>query len=35
VRAFDPAHFMTETQIEEWIATASQKVMYKDEENVD
>ena len=32
---FDPAHFMTEAQIDEWIATTRQKVMYKDEKNVD
>ena len=32
---FDPAHRMTEAQIDEWIATTRQKVMYKDEKNVD
>lgn len=32
---FDPAHFMTEAQIDAWIATTRQKVMYKDEKNVD
>ncbi|HET9736281.1 MAG TPA: nitroreductase family protein [Burkholderiales bacterium] len=32
---FDPAHFMTEAQIDEWIATTRHKVMYKDEKNVD
>jgi nitroreductase len=32
---FDPAHYMTEAQIDEWIATTRQKVMYKDEKNVD
>lgn len=32
---FDPAHFMTEAQIDEWIATARHKVMYKDAKNVD
>jgi len=32
---FDPAHCMTEAQIDEWIATTRQKVMYKDEKNVD
>jgi nitroreductase len=32
---FDPTHFMTEAQIDEWIATARHKVMYKDEKNVD
>ena len=32
---FDPAHFMTDAQIDEWVATTRQKVMYKDEKNVD
>jgi nitroreductase len=32
---FDPAHAMTEAQIDEWVATQRQKVMYKDEKNVD
>jgi 5,6-dimethylbenzimidazole synthase len=32
---FDPAHYMTEAQIDEWVATTRQKVMYKDEKNVD
>jgi nitroreductase len=32
---FDPAHFMTEAQIDEWIATTRHKVMYRDEKNVD
>ena len=32
---FDPAHFLTEAQIDAWIATTRQKVMYKDEKNVD
>ena len=32
---FDPAHLVTEAQIDEWIATTRQKVMYKDEKNVD
>jgi nitroreductase len=32
---FDPAHLVTEAQIDEWIATTRQKVMYKDEQNVD
>ena len=32
---FDPAHFMTEAQIDEWVATTRHKVMYKDEKNVD
>ncbi len=32
---FDPAHFMTEAQIDDWVATQRHKVMYKDEKNVD
>ncbi len=32
---FDPAHFMTDAQIDEWIATTRHKVMYKDAQNVD
>ncbi len=32
---FDPAHYLTEAQIDEWVATTRQKVMYKDEKNVD
>ena len=32
---FDPAHCMTEAQIDEWVASTRQKVMYKDEKNVD
>jgi len=32
---FDRAHFMTEAQIDEWVATTRQKVMYKDADNVD
>jgi len=32
---FDPAQAKTEAQIDEWIATQRQKVMYKDEKNVD
>jgi len=32
---FDPAHAMTEAQIDEWVATQRHKVMYKDEKNVD
>ncbi len=32
---FDPAHFMTDAQIDEWVATTRHKVMYKDAKNVD
>ena len=32
---FDPAHAMTEAQIDEWVATQRHKVMYKDASNVD
>lgn len=32
---FDPAHFMTEAQIDEWVATQRHKVMYRDAGNVD
>ena len=32
---FDPAHFMTDAQVDEWIATTRHKVMYKDAQNVD
>lgn len=32
---FDPAHAMTEAQIDEWVATQRHKVMFKDEKNVD
>jgi nitroreductase len=32
---FDPAHHMTEAQIDEWVASTRHKVMYKDEKNVD
>jgi nitroreductase len=32
---FDPAHYRTEAQIDEWVATTRQKVMYRDEKNVD
>jgi nitroreductase len=32
---FDPAHFMSEAQIDEWIATTRHKVMYRDAQNVD
>lgn len=32
---FDPAHAMTEAQIDEWIATSRHKAMYKDAQNVD
>jgi len=32
---FDPAHLVTGAQIDEWVANTRQKVMYKDEKNVD
>lgn len=32
---FDPAQYRTPAQIDEWVATARHKVMYKDEKNVD
>jgi nitroreductase len=32
---FDPAHYRTEAQIDEWVATTRHKVMYKDAKNVD
>lgn len=32
---FDTAHFMTDAQIDEWVANTRHKVMYKDAENVD
>lgn len=32
---FDPAHAMTDAQIEEWVATTRHKVMYRDAQNVD
>jgi nitroreductase len=32
---FDSAHFMTEAQIDEWVANTRHKVMYRDAENVD
>ena len=32
---FDPTHFMTDAQIDEWVATTRHKVMYKDAQNVD
>jgi 5,6-dimethylbenzimidazole synthase len=32
---FDASHFMTETQIDEWVTTTRHKVMYRDAENVD
>ncbi|MEO8717808.1 MAG: nitroreductase family protein [Burkholderiales bacterium] len=32
---FDPAHRMTEAQIDEWVASTRHRVMYKDEKNVD
>jgi len=33
--SFDRAHFMTDAQIDEWVATTRHKVMYKDAQNVD
>jgi nitroreductase len=32
---FDASHFMTEAQIDEWVATTRHKVMYRDAGNVD
>ena len=32
---FDQSHFMTDAEIEEWIARTRHKVMYRDENNVD
>jgi 5,6-dimethylbenzimidazole synthase len=32
---FDPAHFMTDQQIDEWVTTTRHKVMYRDADNVD
>jgi len=32
---FDASHFMTEAQIDEWVATTRHKVMYRDAQNVD
>jgi nitroreductase len=32
---FDPAHHMTEAQIDEWVSSTRHKVMYRDEKNVD
>jgi 5,6-dimethylbenzimidazole synthase len=32
---FDSAHFMTDAQIDEWVANTRPKVMYRDAENVD
>ncbi len=32
---FDRAHFMTDAQIDEWVATTRHKVMYRDAQNVD
>lgn len=32
---FDPAHFMTDAQIDEWIKTTRHKVMYRDESKID
>lgn len=32
---FDPAHHMTDAQVDEWVANTRHKVMYRDAENVD
>ncbi|HEX9923845.1 MAG TPA: hypothetical protein VGD99_14400, partial [Anaerolineae bacterium] len=32
---FDPAHFMNNEELEDWIQTRRHKVMYKDASNVD
>src|ERR1700676_2916149 len=32
---FDASHFMTEAQIDDWVATTRHKVMYRDAQNVD
>ena len=32
---FDPSHFMTDRQIEEWVDKTRHKVMYRDAQNVD
>jgi len=32
---FDQSHFMTDTQIDEWIEKTRHKVMYRDAENID
>ena len=32
---FDPAHFMSDAEIDEWVATSRHKVMYRDAQNVD
>lgn len=32
---FEGAHFMTDAEIDEWIATTRRKVMYRDEQNID
>lgn len=32
---FDPSHFMTEAEIDEWVETTRHKVMYRDARNVD
>ena len=32
---FDPANFMTDAQIDEWIRTQRHKVMYRDESKID
>jgi nitroreductase len=33
--SFEPAHFMTDAEIDDWIATQRHKVMYRDAGNVD
>ncbi len=32
---FDPSHFMTDAEIDEWVATTRHKAMYRDAQNVD
>src|SRR5208282_3641617 len=32
---FDPAHFMTDAQIEDWIENKRHHIMYKDAKNID
>jgi 5,6-dimethylbenzimidazole synthase len=32
---FDASHFMTDAQIDEWVATTHHKVTYRDAEKVD
>ncbi len=33
--SFDPGHFMTDAQVDEWIRTMRHKVMYRDESRID